>query len=127
MKTFFERLWARESPRRSVPRPTAIRPQREALETRLTPSAAAIQTAVLKTDGELDLYNTQTGVFQLLSPGGATRMTGCCGWFLAGGMVWLLRARRGQDANGRPNGPRVPAQVDDEVPVAGGGGGDDVK
>ena len=59
----------RVSPPR-VPRPTAIRPQLEALETRLTPSTTAVQTAVLKTDGELDLYNTQTGVFQLLSPAG---------------------------------------------------------
>jgi hypothetical protein len=70
MKQFFERLWFRKSSRpASARRPTA-RLQLEALETRLTPSATAVQTAVLKTDGELDLYSPQTGTFQVLSAAG---------------------------------------------------------
>ena len=98
MKQFLKRLFARKSVRPAVPRPAAIRLQLEALETRLTPSATAVQTAVLKTNGELDLYNTQTGTFQLLSPAGTISTISAAQ--TASGDTVVFAVPQGTDASG---------------------------
>jgi hypothetical protein len=98
VKQFLKRLFARKSVRPAVPRPAAIRLQLEALETRLTPSATAVQTAVLKTNGELDLYNTQTGTFQLLSPAGTISTISAAQ--TASGDTVVFAVPQGTDASG---------------------------
>ncbi len=71
------------------------------METRLTPSTAAVQTAVLKTDGELDLYNTQTGVFQVLSPVGTIGSVSAAK--TAGGQTVVFAVAINPDAAGNLN------------------------
>ncbi len=94
VKKFLRKWLARKSSR---PAP-AVRLRLEALETRLTPSAAVAQTAVLLTNGELDLFNPQTGTFQTLSPAGTISSVSAAQ--AAGGPTAVFAIPQGADAGG---------------------------